>query len=75
MHKGSVIVEKKEKILIVHNYYQIPGGKDTFVGNERRLLQEHGHQVVLYSKNNSEIRYFTLWKKICLPFTLIYSHI
>ena len=28
---------KKPKILIVHNYYQIPGGEDTVVSNEKKL--------------------------------------
>lgn len=28
--------ENKENILIVHNYYQIPGGEDTVVANEKR---------------------------------------
>lgn len=27
---------KKQNILIVHNYYQIPGGEDTVVANEKR---------------------------------------
>ena len=31
--------EKKEKVLIVHNYYQIPGGEDTVVENEKNLLE------------------------------------
>lgn len=41
---------KKEKILIVHNYYQIPGGEDTVVENEYKLLKENGHEVILYTK-------------------------
>ncbi len=36
---------EKQKILIVHNYYQKPGGEDTVVKNEKRLLEEHGHGV------------------------------
>ena len=27
----------KKKILIVHNYYQIPGGEDTVVANEKNF--------------------------------------
>lgn len=30
---------KKQNILIVHNYYQIPGGEDTVVANEKKMLQ------------------------------------
>ena len=40
---------KKQNILIVHNYYQIPGGEDTVVENEKRMLEEHGHKVILYT--------------------------
>ncbi len=66
-------MERKEKILIVHNYYQTPGGEDTVVKNEKRLLEEHGHQVILYSRDNSEITHFSLWRKMCLPFSTIFS--
>ena len=47
---------KKQKILIVHNYYQIPGGEDTVVANEKKLLEDNGHEVILYTRDNSEIR-------------------
>lgn len=29
---------EKKNILIVHNYYQIPGGEDTVVANEKTML-------------------------------------
>ena len=29
--------DRKQKVLIVHNYYQIPGGEDTVVENEKKL--------------------------------------
>lgn len=48
--------DRKQKVLIVHNYYQIPGGEDTVVANEKKMLEEHGHKVVLYSRNNSEMQ-------------------
>ena len=38
---------KKQNILIVHNYYQIPGGEDTVVANEKKMLEEHGHPQLL----------------------------
>ena len=43
----------KQNILLVHNYYQIPGGEDTVVANEKKMLEEHGHEVLLYSRNNA----------------------
>ena len=36
---------KNYRILQIHNFYQIPGGEDVVVRNEKRLLEEHGHKV------------------------------
>ncbi|MBY0145123.1 glycosyltransferase [Neobacillus niacini] len=66
-------MEKKKKILIVHNYYQIPGGEDTVVANEKKLLEEHGHQVVLYSRNNNELKGMAKLQKLCIPFSTVFS--
>ena len=65
--------QSKPKILIVHNYYQIPGGEDTVVKNEKKLLEAAGHQVVLYARNNAELKNCSKWRKLLLPFTAIYS--
>lgn len=65
--------EKKQNILIVHNYYQIPGGEDTVVANEKKMLEEHGHKVVLYSRNNSEIKGMSKLQKLQLPFSTIFN--
>lgn len=46
---------KQMNILIVHNKYQIPGGEDVVVENEAAMLRKHGHKVVLYIRNNSEL--------------------
>mgnify|MGYP004444548325 CR=1 FL=1 len=32
-------MEKKLRILQVHNAYQIPGGEDVVVANEKKLLE------------------------------------
>lgn len=64
---------KKQTILIVHNYYQIPGGEDTVVANEKKLLEDHGHKVVLYSRNNSELKSFSRFQKLLLPITTIFN--
>lgn len=45
----------KQRVLIVHNYYQIPGGEDAVVANEVKLLKENGHEVFLYTRHNSEL--------------------
>lgn len=65
--------DKKQIILIVHNYYQIPGGEDTVVANEKRMLEEHGHKVILYSRNNTELKEMSKLQKLCLPITTIFN--
>lgn len=65
--------ETTEKVLIVHNYYQIPGGEDTVVENEKRLLEEHGHEVVLYTRHNSELKTMSKVHKLLLPFSTIFN--
>lgn len=66
-------VERKQKILIVHNYYQISGGEDTVVSNEKRLLEENGHEVFLYTRHNAELKKFNSCQKLGLPFTTVFN--
>lgn len=63
----------KQKVLIVHNYYQIPGGEDRVVSNEKQLLQANGHNVILYSRHNNEIKDIPLLLKLMLPFCMIFN--
>lgn len=65
--------EKKQTILIVHNYYQIPGGEDTVVANEKKLLENYGHKVVLYTRHNNELKNMGKVRRLFLPFTTIYN--
>lgn len=65
--------EKKQKILIVHNYYQIPGGEDTVVNNEKKLLEDYGHEVVLYTRDNKELKTMGKFRKLFLPFVTVYN--
>ena len=66
-------VGDKPRILIVHNYYQIPGGEDSVVVNEKQMLERHGHKVILYSRDNSELYGFPKRKKVLLPFTTVFN--
>lgn len=66
-------MEKKPSVLIVHNYYQLPGGEDTVAANEKALLEEHGHKVVMYTRSNNEMRKFNLLQKLLLPFAAIFN--
>lgn len=63
----------KQRILLVHNHYKIPGGEDTVVGNEKQLLEEHGYFVCLYTRSNKEMDGFSAWRKLLLPLTSLFS--
>ena len=64
---------KEYRILQVHNFYQIPGGEDVVVRNEKRLLEEHGHRVYTYYRTNKELSERGIAGKLLLPFTAVYS--
>ena len=65
--------KNKQTVLMVHNYYQIQGGEDTVVANEKKMLEEHGHKVILYTRNNSELKKLSLLQKMFLPITTIFN--
>lgn len=65
--------EKKYNVLVVHNYYQIPGGEDTVVANEIKMLKEHGNNVIFYSRNNSELNEMSKFRKLLLPFSTVFN--
>ena len=58
---------------MVHNYYQIPGGEDTVVANEKKMLERHGHKIILYTRSNSEFKKKKLWNKFLLPFITVFN--
>ena len=64
---------EKKNILIVHNYYQISGGEDTVVANEKKMLEKHGHKVILYDRNNAELKEMSKLQKLCIPITTIFN--
>ena len=46
------------RILIGHNYYQIPGGEDAVARSEMNMLKSFGHEVIAYERHNNEIGRF-----------------
>ncbi len=44
------------RILMVHNYYQHPGGEDAAFAAETGLLREHSHEVAEYTEHNRRLR-------------------
>ena len=61
------------RVLIIHNYYKIPGGEDTVVANEKKLLESHGHEVFLYTRNNGEMDAYSRLQKLTLPINTVFS--
>jgi glycosyltransferase involved in cell wall biosynthesis len=61
------------RILLVHNYYQQPGGEDVVYEQERKLLENHGHQVVTYERTNSELLSFSAFQRLFLPAKTIWA--
>lgn len=59
------------KVLLLHNYYQRPGGEDVVVARERELLEAHGHDVRLYSVSNETVR--NRWDTVRAAWQTIYS--
>ena len=64
---------RKFRILMIHNYYQIPGGEDTVVANEIQMLKKYGDHVVFYSRDNSELKEMSKLQKLFLPINTIFN--
>src|SRR5829696_6557071 len=52
------------RILLVHNYYQQPGGEDVVVDQEAMLLRNAGHEVLNYRRSNDELDNFGFRQKL-----------
>ena len=73
MEEDWMAEDHKQKVLMVHNYYQISGGEDTVVSNEKKLLECYGHKVILYTRHNNELKTMGRLRKLGLPFTTIFN--
>lgn len=73
LRNKKIGAEYKENVLIVHNYYRIPGGEDIVVANEKALLERNGHKVVLYSRNNTQAGDHSFLQKVALAFVSIFN--
>ncbi len=54
------------KILYIYNLYQQSGGENQWVQSEPDLFKARGHDVVVYWRDNNEIRDFSFWKRASL---------
>lgn len=43
------------RILVVHNFYQQPGGEDVVFANETDLLRQNGHEVIEFTAHNDQV--------------------
>lgn len=43
------------KVLQCHNLYQLPGGEDSVVNDEKQLLESRGHEVVSFTLHNDDV--------------------
>lgn len=48
-------MNKPQKVLVVHNFYQQAGGEDVVFRNEVDLLRQHGHEVIEFTAHNDEV--------------------
>ena len=64
---------KQPAVLLVHDYYQVPGGEDVVVANEKHLLETHGHAAALYVRRNEEISRMGALEKICSALGMFFS--
>jgi glycosyltransferase involved in cell wall biosynthesis len=61
------------RIVLVHNYYQIPGGEDETLRRERELLRSAGHYVTEFIRRNSEITRTNILAKATLAVRTVWA--
>ncbi len=61
------------KILMVHNYTQQWGGADEATAQECKLLENNGHVVHRYGRDNQDIKNYSFLEKINLAFEPTWS--
>jgi glycosyltransferase involved in cell wall biosynthesis len=61
------------KVLMVHNYYQQPGGEDAVFRDEAAMLRAAGHDVSTYTRHNDEILEYGLLDKLSLSARTIWA--
>ena len=56
INTNTEITSSKLRILLVHNYYQQPGGEDAVFSAEKKLLLSRGHSVEAYTDSNDRLQ-------------------
>jgi glycosyltransferase involved in cell wall biosynthesis len=65
---------KPERILMVHNFYQIPGGEEESFRSELSMLQNNGHKVSTLTRSNDEITVHGIIDRISLARDTVWSN-
>jgi glycosyltransferase involved in cell wall biosynthesis len=61
------------RIVLAHNFYQIPGGEDETFRREQDLLRANGHYVNEYVRRNSEINWNSVMAKAVVAARAIWA--
>jgi glycosyltransferase involved in cell wall biosynthesis len=63
------------RVLLVHCFYRssAPSGEDSVYRNEKKLLEENGHEVISYEKFNDDLDNNSSWKKLAAGAEFVWS--
>jgi glycosyltransferase involved in cell wall biosynthesis len=61
------------KLILVHNSYQQRGGEDVAFEQEVELLRNHGHQVVVYRRTNTEFQTYSPLQRLGLAKRVVWA--
>ena len=61
------------KLLMLHNYYQYPGGEDASTQSEVKFLEKAGHSINLIKRDNNQIKRFSRLDTLKLFFSTRWS--
>lgn len=56
------------KVLLGHNYYQVPGGEDTVFNGESELLSRHGVEIIKIERHNDSLHERSLRDRLATGF-------
>jgi glycosyltransferase involved in cell wall biosynthesis len=51
------VTNRIHRVLVVHNYYEHVGGEDITFASEKKLLAQHGVEIVEYTDSNEKLNY------------------
>ena len=61
------------KVLLIHSFFQNFNGEDALALAAKKLLEDHGHECIFYTQDNSETNNYTWQQKARFPLETIHS--